>query len=133
MGGDLAGRRILIVEDEHFVAKALARLLAQWGAVVVGPAATPEKALQLLESKDALDAAIIDLNLRGIEAFVVADAVLARDALLVLATGYDTASIPERYRHAAVIQKPCDPADLLNALAPLAARPSTDVRDRHAR
>jgi CheY-like chemotaxis protein len=121
MGGDLAGRHILIVEDEHFVAKALARLLAQWGAAVVGPAAALDKALQLLDSKGALDAAIVDINLRGIEAFEVADAVLARGALLVLATGYDTVHIPERYRHAAVLQKPCDPADLLKALSPLTA------------
>lgn len=124
VSGDLAGRQILVVEDEYFVANALARLLAQWGAAVVGPAATPEKALKLLESEGALDAAIIDVNLRGAKAFEVADAVLARDALLVLATGYDTATIPERYRHSAVLQKPCDPADVLKALSPLTERPS---------
>jgi len=124
VSGDLAGRQILIVEDEYFVANALARLLVQWGAAVVGPVATPEKALQLVESMRALDAAIIDVNLRGTKAFEVAAAVLARDALLVLATGYDTATIPERYLRSAVLQKPCDPADVLRALSPLTEPPS---------
>ena len=126
VGGDLAGRQILIVEDEYFVARALARLLDQWGADVIGPAATAEKALQILKSKGVLDAAVVDVNLRGIEAFDVADAVIARDALLVLATGYDPATIPERYRRSAVLQKPCDPAEILKALSSLTGRPLLD-------
>jgi len=52
-----------------------------------------------------------------IEAFEVADAVLARDVLLVLATGYDTGTIPERYR--AVIQKPCDSDAIGRKLTPI--------------
>jgi CheY-like chemotaxis protein len=122
VSSELTGRQILIVEDEYFVANALARLLAQWGAAVVGPVASADKALKFLESRAMLDAAIIDVNLKGIEAFDVADAVLARDALLVLATGYDVTTVPERYRHAAVLQKPCDPADLLKALSPITER-----------
>jgi CheY-like chemotaxis protein len=36
----LAGKRILIVEDEFMVAELLLQTLQQWGAEVVGPAST---------------------------------------------------------------------------------------------
>jgi DNA-binding NtrC family response regulator len=119
-GFNLTGRRILLVEDEYLVAKSLARLLDQWGAQIVGPVATVEKAMAILQAPDPPDAALVDINLRGVMAFQVADAAIARGVLLVLTTGYDTAVIPERYRQVAILQKPCDPAEISRALMTLA-------------
>lgn len=113
---DLTERCILLVEDDHVIARSLARLLTLWGAIIAGPAATAEQALALLENTDRLDFAVVDINLRGAMAFAVADALIARGVPFAFTTGYDASAIPERYRHAAVLQKPYDPVDIWKAL-----------------
>ena len=117
---DLTGRRILLVEDEYLIARLLGQLLESWSATIVGPAATTERALALLAQMDRIDFAVVDVNLRGVPAFPVADALLARGVPFVLTTGYETSMIPERYRHVAVFQKPFNAAALAKALSGLA-------------
>lgn len=114
---DLDGLRILVIEDEHIVAEALSRCLRTSGAEIVGPAATVEQALTLLETSDRIDGALLDIDLRGIRAFAVADDLIARGVPFVFATGYET-MIPDRYRHVAVVQKPFDVAETAAALFP---------------
>jgi CheY-like chemotaxis protein len=116
---ELGGRRILVIEDEHIVAEALSRCLRTSGAVIVGPAATVEQALDLLETSDRIDGALLDIDLRGIRAYAVADDLIARGVPFVFATGYET-MIPDRYRHVAVVQKPYDVAETAAALFPTA-------------
>jgi CheY-like chemotaxis protein len=116
---DLSGRRILIIEDEHLVAEALSRALRLSGAVIVGPAATVEQALELTRATRCIDGALLDINLRGVPGYVVADALVARSVPFVFATGYGTSSIPERYRHIATLQKPFDPEQVAAALFPV--------------
>jgi hypothetical protein len=60
----MAGQRVLVVEDEALVAFYLEDFLAELGCVVVGPAQTVAEGLALARS-DGLDAAVLDLNLRG--------------------------------------------------------------------
>ncbi len=114
----LDGRRILVIEDEHIVAEALSRCLRTCGAEIVGPAATVEQALKLLETTHQIDGALLDIDLRGIRAYAVADRLIARGVPFVFATGYET-TIPERYRHVTVIQKPFDVAETAAALFPV--------------
>ena len=121
---DLTGRTIFLAEDEHIVAKSLARLLRSWGATIIGPAPTLETALILARSAERIDAAIVDINLRGEMAFPLADVLLAREALLVFTTGYDSAAIPDAYRSARILQKPYAPDEITTVLLPLAAPPS---------
>lgn len=47
--GGLEGLRLLVVEDEYFIAIDTAEKLAAAGAIVVGPVATVEDALMLIE------------------------------------------------------------------------------------
>jgi CheY-like chemotaxis protein len=112
------GQRILLIEDEHVLAEALSRALHVWGAEVVGMAASVEQALSLLETTDGIDGALLDINLRGVRAYAVADALIARRVPFIFTTGYSTPIIPEMYRHVRVLQKPYDPADILAALFP---------------
>ena len=114
----LDGRHILVIEDEHIVAEALSRCLRTCGAEIVGPAATVEQALKLLETTDQIDGALLDIDLRGIRAYAVADRLIARGVPFVFATGYET-TIPERYRHVTVIQKPFDVAETAAVLFPV--------------
>lgn len=128
---DFAGQHILIIEDEHIVAEAMSRMLRVWGATVVGPAATVESALALVRSAPRIDAALLDINLRGVRAFIVADELIDRHIPLVFATGYSDPTIPERYRHVGVLQKPFGPDDIARALFPITgARSGPDASDR---
>lgn len=59
----LPGAQVLIVEDEMLVSMVLADLLDEFGCEVVGQAATVGEALDLIETGDAFDAAILDVNI----------------------------------------------------------------------
>lgn len=59
----LTGKRILVVEDDWFIANYVADALAGAGAAPVGPVATAEGALDLLERQGAPDAATLDVTL----------------------------------------------------------------------
>jgi CheY-like chemotaxis protein len=125
-GPDLTGLRIVIVEDEHIVAMSLARMLEILGAVIVGPVATVARALALLRETARIDGAVVDINLRGVMAFPVADALIARGVPFVFATGYAKFVIPDLYGTVPVLQKPYDPVELATTLFPQAAvRPYT--------
>lgn len=110
--------RVLVVEDEYIVASALARGLRVFGAAVVGPAATVANALALIEADSTLDGALVDINLRGIPAYDVVDALIAKRVPTVLTTGYESSVVPARYRGLVVLQKPFDPRDAMEALFP---------------
>ncbi len=93
----VAGRRILIVEDEFFVADSLSMYLESLEAVVVGPVASVGAALDLIAATERLDGAVLDVNLRGERAFPVAEALTARGVPVVLVTGYGAEAIPEEF------------------------------------
>src|SRR3954451_11745837 len=62
----LQGRHLLVVEDEYLIAADLTASLESLGAEVIGPAASIEEALSLLEiNSDRLDGAVLDINLRN--------------------------------------------------------------------
>ncbi|WNO52405.1 response regulator [Stakelama saccharophila] len=101
----LEGKRVLVVEDEYFVADDLRRGLVGAGVVIVGPVADIDQALKAAERED-VDAALLDINLGGEMSFPVADRLSARRIPFVLTTGYDDWTIPERFRHARRLGKP---------------------------
>ena len=115
-GLDFKGRRVLIVEDEYFLADDIARALFQLGAVAVGPVPTREQALAHLENGKRIDACVLDINLRGEMAFPVADALLTRGIPFVFATGYDQAMVPAGYAGVPHWEKPFDPECFARAL-----------------
>jgi len=117
----MTGRRILLIEDEHIVATALSRALCVWGAEVVAIAASVEQALALLDTTPGIDCALLDINLRGLLAYSVADALIARGLPFVFTTGYSAPTIPDMYRHVPVLQKPFDPEEIFTALFPAEA------------
>ena len=95
----LAGRHILVVEDEYFIAAELSRSLEDMGAIVVGPVATSDKAIAIVETAGArIDGAVLDINLEGMPAYVVAETLARRAIPFVFATGYDAAAIVDLRR-----------------------------------
>ena len=118
----LADRRVLIVEDEYFLADDMAKAVQKLGAQVVGPVPTPDKALALLADKP-VDAAILDINLKGQMVYPVADALSEQGVPFGFATGYDAAAVPETYKDVPRWEKPFRPDDLAKAL-PALVQPS---------
>jgi CheY-like chemotaxis protein len=70
----LVGCKILIVEDDYFIADDFAAILEAAGAWIVGPAGTLSDAMGLMERTERLDGAILDINLHGEMAYTLADA-----------------------------------------------------------
>jgi CheY-like chemotaxis protein len=110
----LAGKRILLVEDEFLVASMIEDALVEIGAVVVGPAYRVRDGLRLAE-QEAIDAAVLDVNLEGERSDAIAEALLARDIPFVLATGYGDGEA--KRRGVPVLDKPYTPEMLTAALA----------------
>ena len=89
--GILAGRRILIVEDEYFLADDLRQILHEHHAETLGPASTIAKALALINAGGRIDCAVLDLNLRGQVAYPISAALHQRKIPFLFATGYGSA------------------------------------------
>lgn len=104
----LAGRHILLVEDDFFVAHDLAMTLEAAGAVVVGPASSVASGRNLILKADRIDGAIMDINLGGELSYELVDMLLARSIPLAFATGYDREVIPARYASVPLCEKPLD-------------------------
>src|SRR5262245_54566131 len=106
MTHQLAGKRILIVEDDNILAINLADELAAEGATVIASTATVTDALDVITSNE-LDGAIVDINLNGRAAFPVADVLADRHIPFVFATGYLVAGhIPARHANVRRLEKP---------------------------
>jgi CheY-like chemotaxis protein len=121
-GDELQGLRILVVEDEAAISLLLEDMLLDFGCEVVGPAARLASALQLA-SNEALDLAILDVNLAGEPIYPVAEALHTRNVPFVFSTGYGSAGIKDLYRDRPVLQKPFAQHDLKQKL--LSARRET--------
>jgi DNA-binding NtrC family response regulator len=115
-GADLAGRRILIVEDEFLLAMELELLVRRRGCLVLGPASSVEHALALIDGEPP-DAALLDVNLKGERATPIAAALIARGVPFVLITGYSRPQLSEpELRDAPRIDKPVSGRALCRAM-----------------
>ena len=112
----LAGRRILVVEDEMMIAMLVEDMLTELGCSVVGPAHALAEALALAQSEPGLDAALLDVNLAGQPVFPVADALREKGVPAVFSTGYGDAGLRDIDRGSPVLQKPFRAGDLARAL-----------------
>jgi CheY-like chemotaxis protein/HPt (histidine-containing phosphotransfer) domain-containing protein len=118
----LAGKRLLIVEDNATNRRIIAHRGEQWG-LVVETAASSREALQLLAKSHPFDAVILDLQLPDMDGLSLADEIRRQPGgrhlpLLLLSSvrlrGDDTR--PQHASIAVVVYKPIRPAQLLDAL-----------------
>lgn len=114
----LSGRSILVVEDEMLVLLNVEDMLADLGCTSVCAAANADQALALIEAQ-TFDAAMVDVNLDGIQSYPVADALAARGVPFVFSTGYSGESLDDGYRHRPVLGKPFRDAQLAEMLTRL--------------
>ena len=108
--------RVLLVEDEIMVALLLEEMLAELDFEVVGPVARLDRAVEMAQLQ-ALDLALLDVNLNGKETYPVAEALAAREIPLVFVTGYGRGTLRAPYRDRPTLQKPFRRDDLRELLA----------------
>ena len=121
MTESLAGARVLILEDEFFLADDLARALRDAGGEPVGPVATIEQA-EAIVAKVQLDAAILDLNLRGEMASDFAERLAATPLPCVIVSGYGEDSLPQSLTRLRRLEKPVGAPAVMEALVDELAR-----------
>ena len=119
----LFGRRVMLVEDEYFIADDLTKALQKVGAEVIGPVPAVGKALSLLASDQRIDAAVLDINLQGEAVFPIADALVERGIPFAFATGYGQGEIPAKFEGVLRWEKPFEPAEIARGLIGLLRSP----------
>ncbi|HET7887502.1 MAG TPA: response regulator [Bradyrhizobium sp.] len=106
--GPLSGRRVLVVEDEYFLADDIGRALTALGAQIVGPYGDLDEATAVVDRDVAIDAAVMDINLRHAMVFPLARVLRSRKVPLVFTTGYDKSSIEPEFHDVRLWGKPLD-------------------------
>lgn len=107
--------RIIIIEDEPLIALDLQDLLVDAGFEIAGVAGKLENALALIEST-VFDAAIVDANLGGVSSSPAATALTTRGLPFIVLSGYSVKQQFAAFPGGHFIQKPCRPAQLIQAL-----------------
>jgi DNA-binding NarL/FixJ family response regulator len=116
-GSALDGRRVLIVEDEPFIAFDLADAIENSGGTVVGPASTVTEALALI-SAGRVEAAILDVNLPDGDVGPVIAALAGQNVKLLVHTGAGLSpELQRQYPSLRVFLKPTPPPLLASVLA----------------
>jgi DNA-binding response OmpR family regulator len=122
----LAGLRILIVEDNPYIAAALEDMLSEQGLIVAGVAGVLDEALPLAVSAP-LDLALLDVNIGDKKIDAVAEALVARGTPFVFTTGCGRAGLPEAFLDRPVVEKPFYIEEILGTLRDALAASKRDA------
>ncbi|MGE6784487.1 hypothetical protein ACQKGL_18410 [Ensifer adhaerens] len=116
MTPDLRHLRVLVAEDEFYVANEISYWLEQAGVTIIGPTPTVKATLSSLSSVDDIQVAILDINLNGELIYPAADELLRRSIPLIFYSGYDSLDVPERFKRFARLSKCVSSSDLISAV-----------------
>ncbi|MFW5652442.1 MAG: response regulator [Planctomycetota bacterium] len=114
--GILPGKRVLVVEDEVFIADYTECMLEAMQCKVLGPVPDEDAALALIE-REKPEAAVLDINLGTHTAFRIADRLRELGIPFIFTTGYERDSFPPAYNNAPLVSKPIDELQLARTLA----------------
>ena len=109
----LAGRRVLVVEDEPLVAMIIEELLADQRSVVLGPFARLEPAVKAACSAD-IDIALLDVSF-GVMVYTVAETLDVRGIPFLLLSNYGSVA-PVDHPEWNLCRKPFYQKDLLEMM-----------------
>ena len=115
LNNPLAGKSVLIVEDDPFIALALEETLGDFGVIIAGQAHTIARAERLAREAN-YDLALLDVNVGHETIDTVADIVAARAIPFVFTTGHGRAGLPEAHRDRSIVEKPFYVDELLRTL-----------------
>lgn len=99
--------RILVVEDDYFIADDIVRSLRAAGLAIAGPVSGEAAASAELDQA-SIDFAVVDINLNGSISFGVAAELRKRGIPFLFLTGYESSVVPAEFQDAVLMQKPHD-------------------------
>ena len=106
---------ILVLENEPLIAAMIQELVEELNCSVVGPAHSLFQASQLI-AHEAIDFAILDINIEGESSYPIAEELERRQISFLFTTGYDLDDMDRSFR-CPVIAKPFDPSFLQGVTA----------------
>lgn len=120
-GMTLSGHRVLVVENEYFIAMDVLDRLSMAGATIVGPIAELASALCHI-AHDGFDAAVFNIRLNDGHVFPAADQLARSRRPFMFLPGYDRQFIPERFSATPLLSKPFDGGALVEVLCELLSK-----------
>lgn len=105
---DLAGRRIMVVEDEFLLCLDICEQIELCDGIVVGPATSLAKGQALLQDNPHPEGAILNIRLGNDLVYPLADALMAAGVPIIFASSESKVSIPQEYESIPIIAKPVD-------------------------
>lgn len=103
---DLAGRRVLIADDELLCAMVLEEEVQEMGGHVVGPVSRVGDIVETAKQGNA-DIAVLDVNMMGQLSYAAAMELLTAGVPVIFMSGYDRLmNAPEALRQLPLIMKP---------------------------
>ena len=114
-------KRILVVEDEALIGMLTCDMVEEIGYSILGPYTSVADASDAV-ANHAFEAAILDVNLGGQQAYPLADTLNARGLPFFFVTGYAQDSVDSRFANVPIVQKPIAKEALAGALQAVLAR-----------
>ena len=116
---DVPRPRILIAEDNYLMATEVEEFVRDCGYAVAGAAPSVERGLALI-AKDAVDGAVLDIDLAGTPSFPMCRALTDKGVPFLFLSAYTPNTIvPDEFRTTPQLTKPFEPAALKSALQTL--------------
>ncbi len=103
--GDLQGFRVLIVEDDRFLADDEGYWLTEIGCKVLGPMPSVREALAALEN-DLPDGAVLDIDICGTAVYPVARVLARHHVPFLFVSSSDPETIEESFKSVPRLMKP---------------------------
>lgn len=102
----LAGRKVLVVEDEIVIAMLLEDFVEELGGGIVGPVGSTTGAVKLIETEE-IGAATLDINIADGSVYEAAAALTSRSIPFVFVSGYsELPDCPPEFRDTPRLKKP---------------------------
>jgi DNA-binding NtrC family response regulator len=114
----LAGRSVLIVEDQYLVAQAMCRSVEELQGHVLGPAPNVAAALAILDA-ETTHLALLDVNLGEEKIFPVLSELNRRRIPFIFTTGYESSALSPGHPAAPHLEKPVTTRALAEAVRKL--------------
>jgi DNA-binding response OmpR family regulator len=108
------GIRILILEDDPWIATDLQSILEAEGHEIVDSLGSLDEAYRHLD--DEFDCALLDIDVIGGKSFGVAEALIERRIPFVFVSASQPSDLPQTLRQAAFVAKPFEERTLLESV-----------------
>lgn len=108
----LAGKRVLVIEDEYMIADDLRRLFEANGTTVAGPYSSSASAMNALP-EETFDCAVLDIALSGNAVYPLAAELRRRNTPFAFLTGFSRDGVHPDFADIPMLEKPYDNARVI--------------------